>query len=156
VATSKPSQKPDPRPQTPWEAWKVKPDAIEELCEHVTAGGHAAGFCGERGISYTTLLGWLAVKGSGRAELYAHARAERADKLADEIVAISDEVEVIATHEGETVRLAMDAAAIARNRLRVDARKWVASKLKPKSYGDKLELGGDKDNPLQVFIQKLT
>ena len=36
---------------------------------------------------------------------------------------------------------------IARSRLRVDARKWYLSKLKPKKYGDKLETtiqGGDK------------
>ena len=41
------------------------------------------------------------------------------------------------------------ARAIARNRLRVDARKWVAAKLKPRTYGDKLELSGDPENPLR-------
>ena len=40
--------------------------------------------------------------------------------------------------DGEDVALALDATAVARNRLRVDARKWVASKLKPKKYGDKM------------------
>jgi len=30
-----------------------------------------------------------------------------------------------------------------RSRLRVDSRKWLASKLNPKKYGDKLELDGN-------------
>ena len=72
--------------------------------------------------------------------MYTRAREDRADKLADELVAISDEVEVSARYEGEEVRLSLDAAAVARNRLRVDARKWVASKLKPRVYGDKLDV----------------
>lgn len=36
-------------------------------------------------------------------------------------------------------------------RIMVDTRKWLASKLKPKRYGDKLALGGDEDaSPIQV------
>ena len=36
--------------------------------------------------------------------------------------------------------------AVLRSRLRVDTRKWLMSKLKPKKYGEKLDLtsGGDK------------
>jgi hypothetical protein len=35
-------------------------------------------------------------------------------------------------------------------RIRVDTRKWIASKLKPKKYGDKIELGGDTNAPLII------
>jgi hypothetical protein len=34
-------------------------------------------------------------------------------------------------------------------RLQIDARKWIASKLKPKKYGEKLAIGGG-DEPLQL------
>ena len=37
----------------------------------------------------------------------------------------------------------MNNEAVQRSRLRVDARKWLMSKLMPKKYGEKLELGGD-------------
>lgn len=36
---------------------------------------------------------------------------------------------------------------IEHRRLQVDARKWAASKLAPKKYGDKLALGGDEAMP---------
>ena len=88
-------------------------------------------------------------------DLYARAREDQADTLADEIVAIADEPPVIVTSgDGEEVEVALDSAAIARQRLRIDARKWVASKLKPKRYGEKIDLehGSDPDRPM---IQKV-
>lgn len=77
-------------------------------------------------------------------EQYARAREEQADTYADEIVAIADEPPDLVekrNEDGETVEVALDSAAIARQRLRIDARKWVASKLKPKKYGDKVDVG---------------
>jgi len=55
--------------------------------------------------------------------MYARAREDQADWHADEIVAIADT---------ETD------AAKARNR--IDARKWKAAKLKPKVYGDRVNV----------------
>jgi len=124
------------KPLSPWEAWKVAQESIDVLCDHVVSGGHLAEFCRARSFSYTRMLRWLEAEPS-RAEMYARARETRSDLLAEEIVAISDEAEVSAKHDGEDVRLALDAAAVARNRLRVDARKWIAAKLKPRVYGDK-------------------
>lgn len=84
---------------------------------------------------------------------YARAKEEQAEAFADEIVAISDEEHItVKDHEGGLTEVTFDSVAIARNRLRIDARKWVASKLKPKKYGDKLELSGDPNSPLQVNI----
>jgi hypothetical protein len=36
---------------------------------------------------------------------------------------------------------------------RIDSRKWCASKLKPKKYGDRVSLAGDAENPLQTSVQ---
>ena len=62
---------------------------------------------------------------------YARAKEEQADVMAEEIVSIADELE-----ERDELSSEMVAAA----RLRVDARKWIASKLKPKKYGEKLDV----------------
>ena len=43
-----------------------------------------------------------------------------------------------------------DRARVNRDRLRVDVRKWILSKLAPKRYGDRLALAGVADSPLQV------
>jgi hypothetical protein len=56
---------------------------------------------------------------------YAHAKVEQADLLAEECLQIADD----STPENVAV-----------DRLRVDSRKWLASKLLPKQYGDKLLL----------------
>ena len=82
---------------------------------------------------------------------YTRAKEEQAELLADEIVAISDEAEtVVKTYGDGMTEVVFDSTAVARNRLRIDARKWVASKLKPKRYGDKLELAGNPDAPITI------
>ena len=54
---------------------------------------------------------------------YARAREERADFHADEIVEISDDESLDPNSR----------------RIKVDARKWVASKLRPQAYGDRID-----------------
>ena len=58
------------------------------------------------------------------------ARARQADTLADSILDIAD-------GEGDSDD----------KRVRIDSRKWLAGKLRPKVYGDKVAVGGDADAP---------
>jgi hypothetical protein len=83
----------------------------------------------------STIYLWLASE-SSFSEKYARAREQQADVYAQEIVTIADD--------------AKDAQIA---RLQMDARKWAASKLAPKKYGDKLDLnhGGQKGNPVSVI-----
>lgn len=97
-----------------------------------------AGFCAQHGFNYTTVLKWLDAD-SVRGEMYARAREDRSDKLADEIVAISDQSEWD-TYTDDNGNVRTNQEVVARAKLRVDARKWVAAKLKPRVYGDKLDL----------------
>lgn len=110
----------------------------DAICERIAEGESLRAICRDDSMpSIATVFRWLAGN-PNFSEQYAHAREEQAETLADEIVSIADEVAVVASQDGEDVSLALDATAVARNRLRVDARKWVASKLKPKKYGDKM------------------
>lgn len=72
-------------------------------------------------------------------EKYARAREAQADYLADEIIQIADDG-LNDTQTDEEGNERIDHDHIARSRLRVDARKWKASKLAPKKYGDKVDL----------------
>ena len=119
--------------------------AFDQFIGCILDGGHMADFCKERGIPYTTMYDWVR-SDNRRSEMYARAREDRAEKFADEIVAISDEITVTAKHQGEEIVMAVDAAAVSRNKLRVDARKWIAAKLKPKVYGDKVQIEGTIDH----------
>lgn len=112
-------------------------DTADAICERLALGQSLRAICADEAMpAMSTVFKWLG-DFPAFSEQYARAREEQAETLADEIVAIADETEVSTKQDGESVTLALDATAIARNRLRVDARKWVASKLKPKKYGDK-------------------
>lgn len=90
-------------------------------------------------------------------DMYTRAREEQADTLADEIIAIADEqpeiIAVIDKKTGALIEHKLDGAFLQWQKNRIEARKWTAMKLKPKKYGDKLELAGDPNNPLKVEIQ---
>ena len=62
--------------------------------------------------------------------MYEKAIEDRADRLAEEILELADEPMPVHL-EGP-----MASAWVQQKRMQVDARKWVASKLKPKKYGD--------------------
>jgi hypothetical protein len=55
------------------------------------------------------------------------------------------------TQAGRGLRDALSASDAAIGRLKFDARKWAASKLAPKAYGEKVALvgGGEDDAPIQ-------
>ena len=89
-------------------------------------------------------------------DMYTRAREEQADTLADEIIAIADEspeINEIRDKHGDVVDVKIDSGYVAYQKQRIEARKWTAMKLKPKKYGDKLELAGDPNNPMKVEIQ---
>lgn len=67
---------------------------------------------------------------------YAQAKMTQADLLAEECLDIADDSsqDIRVTEDGKTM---IDSEFVARSRLRVDTRKWLASKLLPKQYGDK-------------------
>lgn len=104
------------------------------------------------GESARTVLNWTRSNPEFLTQ-YTRAREIGYLQLADAILNISDEYEVEVKHDGEDVKLDLSPTAVARNRLRVDTRKWMLSKMLPKIYGDKLELAGDKENPLQTITR---
>jgi hypothetical protein len=125
---------------------KVKADSI---CKLIEEGKSLRSACFDNDIAPSTVLGWVNDNDSF-SEQYARARTVGYKLLADEILSIADEKDVEVKHDGDDVRLDLSPTAVARNRLRVDTRKWMLSKMLPKVYGDKLELSGNKDAPIEV------
>lgn len=80
--------------------------------------------CQRAGVSNKTLAEWV-LKYPEMGERYARARAEQAHVIADQALMIADEP-------------AFTMEAVQRNRLRVDTRKWAASKLLPRVYGERI------------------
>ncbi len=67
-------------------------------------------------------------------EAYQQAVEDRADRLAEELMELAD------TPLPEGLDGPSKSAWVQQMRLRVDVRKWAASKLKPKTYGERLDL----------------
>lgn len=90
--------------------------------------------------SVNTVLRWLREKEDFRAQ-YVRAKEEQADFLAEEMLEIADDDtdDILETEQGKSG----NPVSVQRARLRVDARKWAASKLKPKKYGDKMDVTSD-------------
>lgn len=119
---------------------KKTPAMMDTICRGIADGKSARVMCKEVGIDQSTLWDWLN-KDEAFSKQYARAREDQADLLADELLEIADDgSRDYAMVDGREV---VDHDHIQRAKLRVDTRKWVASKLKPKKYGDKLDLTGD-------------
>lgn len=142
-----------------------------EICDRMANGQSLRRVCSDPIMpSKATVMNWLNDEArKSFLDQYVRARELLADFYAEDTIDIADEeVTMIkkSKHqpakdgdEGsdeEEIEVVFDPTAVARNRLRVDARKWYASKLAPKKYGDKLELAGDPNSPLVVQINKLT
>lgn len=97
----------------------------------------------------STVFKWLAGN-KGFADQYARAREVQAETMAEDILSIADDGSND-TYKDDEGHPRTDQDVIARSRLRVDARKWLASKLLPKKYGDKVELGGPGPGGAHLF-----
>lgn len=131
-------------------------EIADSICERLADGESLRTICLIDGMpSRGTVFRWLAQDDAFR-DQYAHARQAQADTLADEIIDIADDG-INDTYENADGKEVVNQDVIARSRLRVDARKWIASKLKPKVYGEKVstELSGPNGGPI-VTARELT
>jgi hypothetical protein len=71
-------------------------------------------------------------------DLYDRAQAKRAHLHAEEVIAIADNADNDYTYDQDGNQIA-NTEHIARTKLRMEARKWIASKLANKMYGDKMQ-----------------
>ncbi len=112
---------------------RAKADA---LCVRLAEGESLKAICRTPGWpSISSVMRWLEANESFRAQ-YARAREIQAETLAAEILDIAD-TQCLGTIEttkewGVEVKTA---DMVEHRRLQIDARKWIASKLKPKVYG---------------------
>lgn len=98
-------------------------DTVSALCERIAAGESVKSICRDKAMpSEYTVYKWLN-DFPEFAKQYAHARERQADFYADDIIRIADECE-----------------DPQKARVQIDARKWKASKMAPKKYGDRQEV----------------
>lgn len=125
------------------------------ICDRLVNGESLRSICRDEGMpAPSTVCLWL-TQNASFAEQYAHAREAQADTLADEILEISDDARndwMKRNHGEDDPGWVVNGEHVQRSRLRIDSRKWIASKLKPRKYGDKLENThvGDATRPIHI------
>jgi hypothetical protein len=117
---------------------KYSETLADDICERIAKGKSLINICTELSLSYSQVMVWLK-NYTYFTDNYARAREAQADWYADEIISVIDNAK-------------SDRNEIERARIKVEALKWVASKLKPKKYGDKLDLTSDGDRvPIPIY-----
>jgi hypothetical protein len=145
---------------------KFSEELFDKICDEIAVSSVGLfHICKKHGTTSRSFLRW--VREDESEELrhkYACAREDQAEFLADQIIEIADD----STHDTKTITKGDQTVEVEntewvnRSKLRVEARKWTASKLKPKKYGDKLDLtsGNEKlptaPQPIVIEIVKPT
>ena len=104
---------------------KAQIKIFDAVCLRVSSGMSVEVACARvKGGSSSVIYRWLSAEdeegGSLLRDKYARAKSDHMDRMVDEILMIAD------NQTGDVLR----------DRLRIDSRKWLASKLVPKKYGD--------------------
>jgi hypothetical protein len=107
----------------------------------MSEGESLRAICLDRGMpSEGTARGWAVRDVDGFGERYRAARQMLLEYWSDEIVSISDDEE-----------------SDPRSRqIRTGVRQWLMSKLAPRRYGDKVQIAGDPESPLQVMHSQVS
>ena len=121
-------------------------ELTDTICARLSEGESMRSICRDDDMPVlTTIFRWLREKPEFKQQ-YDIAKEESAESLADEMVDIADnEVSQPLIVNGEPVMVdgktveVIDSTAVAHAKLRIDTRKWAASKLKPKKYGEKVQ-----------------
>lgn len=114
----------------------------DKICEAIVDGKSLRSICKADDMpSVTSVMRWLSKWPEFR-EQYARARELQADTLFDEMIDIADDGTndwmERKSAEGENLGWQFNGEAARRSQIRIDARKWMAGKMQPKKYGDKI------------------
>lgn len=112
------------------------------ICERLADGESLKAICEDDDMpARSTVFKWLA-ESETFSDMYARAREEQADAIFDEILNIADDGrnDWMERRGEEDAGWVTNGENIQRAKLRIEARKWMAGKLRPKKYGEKLEL----------------
>lgn len=130
-------------------------ETADLICDKLAEGKSLRSIClAEDMPSKSAVFRWLAANEAFR-DQYARAREAQADALFDDILDIADDGSndfITKENADGSEYEAVNAEHIQRSRLRVDARKWMAGKLQPKKYGEKLALTDPDGERLKIEV----
>lgn len=128
---------------------------FDAICDQLANGKTLLQICRDDGMpGASTVRRWVQRGSKETRAKYASARELGIETLADEIVEIADDSsqdeKEIENGRGETYTV-MNREFAERSKIRIDARKWMLSKLAAHTYGDKIEHSGEIKGGGTVF-----
>ncbi len=133
---------------------KYTEELADAICTRLAQGESMRSVCRDEDMPVMdTMWRWIREK-EGFSEQYARAKQECADALVEEMMDIADDGsnDWMDRMNPDSPGYQLNGESIQRSRLRVDTRKWVASKLKPKKYGDKIDVDANVEGIIKVKI----
>lgn len=128
---------------------KYNKEIADKICDAIsTSSKGLSSITKKLGVDNSTVYRWMDDNEEFRNK-YTRAREDQADYLADQMLAIADK------SEGDD-KAFVGINRIHRDKLRLETRKWIASKLKPKKYGDKMDLTTDGEKITNVKVEVIT
>jgi hypothetical protein len=125
------------------------PEMGDRICAEIADGKSMRSICKEDWApSRRVIFNWLRRYPEFK-QNYDVACAERTESYVEELIEISDDGanDWMATNDPDNPGYRFNGEHFGRSRLRVDTRKWIAAKMLPKKYGDKVAIGGAEDLP---------
>lgn len=127
----------------------------DAICERLCDGESLRSICQDEDMpTRSTVLRWVGLHEEFSAQ-YAEARKVQADSLFDDILTIADDGrnDWMKKNDPENEGYVFNGEHYQRARLRLDARKWMAGKLRPKQYGEKQSVDHtNSDGSLGAFL----
>jgi hypothetical protein len=143
VATEPP--KPRGRPS------KWTQEIEDEICERLSRGEPLRAICRLEGFpEWTTVYGWMERR-DGFSERVARARENGVEAIAQDTLAMIDAPPQVVVDNNGVSRI--DPAYVQWTKLRTEQRMKLLACWSPNRYGNRVQVAGDKENPLQVNIQ---
>lgn len=113
-------------------------ETILNICSQIAEGNPLTVICKQKEMpSLSTVFKWLS-ENKEFSDMYMRAHEMQADVMAAEIAELADEKP--RTYVDNNGAIKIDPAWVNNQRNRIDARKWTASKLKPRKYGDAIKM----------------
>jgi hypothetical protein len=126
-----------------------------KICAEMADGNSLRTICRSADMpAASTVYLWL-IAHKDFSEQYTRACEDRAHAMAEEALEIADDGERDYGQKDDEGVPIFNSEHVQRSRLRVDTRKWFASKLAPKKYGDKVtqEHMGPDGGPVQTVTE---
>lgn len=115
-------------------------ELADSICERLASGESMRSVSRDDSMPVmSTMFKWIR-EHEEFSNQYAKAKEESADALTEDMMDIADDGsnDWMELNDPDNPGYRANGEAIQRSKLRVDVRKWAASKLKPKKYGDKI------------------